>query len=273
MLVWCLLVVAAPVGADDTLAAGLESSIGRSGATTTIAGDMLRLGEIVSLRHPVTIHRGGGIGGTAPGADAHPVDALHNGDWIYDSDWIETGAGGHVEFVLGNQGRVRLGERTRIQLASECLEIGGRDEADRRTDAGRLIHGYLQQGSLRVRVRQNLVTPLQFRFHVHHGALTFSRGDLVLRGGQSRMDVCVRAGGAQLAYVVQEEGGMGAVQGVAVEAGHRLVVRFPIREGVLVQAVAVEEGCALKPELVFTLERQDAPEAVPIQRRPDLDGA
>lgn len=240
---------------------------GNGNGVALVPGDLQRVGEIVSIRHPVRIRRGGAVT-EEPGADAHEVETLHNGDWIYDGDWIEVGDKGHVEFVIGNQGRIRLGARTRFQLHAERVDSGNAGVS------GRIVHGYLYQGVARARVRMNVVTPLRMRFHARFAHLTLAQGDMILQGGARRMEVCVRSGQAEFQYIIEDEdGSAGVPRSMSIQAQRKMKAILPVQSTALPLAKDAKDGCVPKAELEFTVDQVKEPEDVPLHRRPDLDGA
>lgn len=130
--------------------------------------DRLEVGEISAYTGPVTIR--------------HSFTAIHGdlqaGAKVFIGDEIETPANSSIELLLGNDVRVRLAGGTAIHLNNR--EVSEKEEKDLKITTA-LTEILLRKGEIRVRVRENLITPTPVRVVAASMQLLLPRTDCLIR--------------------------------------------------------------------------------------------
>ncbi len=103
---------------------------------------------------------------------------MQTGAPIYVGDIIKTGQDGSIELVFGVNNRLRLSANTEIRISN--LEVS-KKEHDGYTRVTSMIEILLRFGEMRVRVRENLVTPAPIKVIAANTQVVLPRSDLIIR--------------------------------------------------------------------------------------------
>lgn len=129
--------------------------------------DRVEIGEVSAFGGDAEIkHAVAGIGG-----------GLQIGSAIYVGDVITTEDDGSVEIVLGINVRIRLGENTAIKITNQHLEDKMKSGIERKS---RRVEISLRYGEMRVRVRENLVTPAPVTVYAANLRVDLPRSDMII---------------------------------------------------------------------------------------------
>lgn len=230
--------------------------------------DRVDIGEIAAYGGTVTVRH----------TFSTLAEELQIGGKIYVGDEIETSANGSIEILIGLNDRVRLAGDTEIRINGS--DVSAKPSADLTITTHR-TELLLRRGELRVRVRENVVTPTPVRIVAANMRLLLPRSDCLIRRidtgpeGGRKINLLLGWGRAELNVKIAGEKEWTADTVVdVVSPGTAVIPELP-ENGYAPQWLKATQEQAdkmlkLLPFSVDTLKQ--APQDVPV-RNPDMQGA